>query len=265
MSRYIARCLVWGSFSWGAGLAWSQASPVAENNTPPPAPSGWMYSLGAKLEMGDLRRLEGLKLRPTLGLRYGRWRMGTVDSQTWPSFGQALQDSNLTYDWLKNSQWQTALSASVVNLDQDRTFDALRSGRKTLRAKAALNYTVNKHWMLGLNVSHDLLKRGDGSTLSPTLTYLQTLDQDSAWLLSAFTTWGTAAHWQSEAARTPGSALRQDAGLGSWGTQITYRQRWSPQWAFFTQIGTGRLIAPTAAANQTLGWSGQLGVLYFSH
>lgn len=254
-----------GSFIWGAGLAWAQEAPAAEQSDNTPPPPHWMYSLGTKLEIGDMRQLNGLRLRPTIGLRYGRWRMGAVDSQTWPRFGQALQDSNLTYDWLKNNQWQTSLSASVVNLDQDRTFDALRSGRKTLRAKAALDYTVNRHWSVGLSVTQDLFNRGDGTTLSPTLTYRKPLDNDSAVLLSTYTTWGSVTHWQSEAARAPGSALRQTAGLGSWGAQITYRQRWSPQWAYFTQLSTSRLIDPTTPAHPGQGWSGQLGVIYFSH
>lgn len=224
-----------------------------------------MYSLGTRLEIGDMRQLDGLRLRPTIGLRYGRWRIGAVDNQTWHRFGQALQDSNLTYDWLDSPQWQTSLSASVVNLDQDRTFDALRSGRKTLRAKASLDYTVDRHWTLGLSMTQDLFNRGDGTTLSPALTYRKTLDNDSAVLLSTYTTWGTASHWQSEAGRTSGSALRQTAGLGSWGAQITHRRRWSPQWAYFTQLSTSRLIAPTTPASPAQGWSGQMGVIYFSH
>ncbi|WP_158270426.1 hypothetical protein [Limnohabitans sp. 2KL-17] len=264
-----------GSNTLGAGLACSQEAPsaentgakssVAENTEPVNPPSPWTYSLGTKLDIGDLRQFNGLELRPTLGLRYGRWRVGAVDSQTWPQFGQALQDSNLTYDWMKDSQWQTALSASVLNLDQDATFDAFKAGRKTLRVSASLNYSLNRRWILGMNMTQDLLKRGDGTTLSPTLTYRKTLDKDSALLLSAYTTWATASHWQTDAARTEGSALRQTAGLGIWGAQITYRQRWSPKWAFYSQVSTSRLISPATPVRGPQGFAGQLGVIYFSH
>ena len=271
----LAICFVLGSSTLGAGLACAQEAPsaentraessVAENTGAVNTPSPWTYSLGAKLDIGDLRRWNGLELRPTLGLRYGRWRIGTVDSQTWPQFGQALQDNSLTYDWLKDSQWQTGLSASVVNLDQDATFDAFKAGRKTLRIKASVDYSLNRRWILGLNMTQDLLKRGDGTTLSPTLTYRKPLDNDSALLLSAYTTWATAPHWQTDAARTEGSALRQDAGLGIWGAQITYRQRWSPKWAFYSQLSTSRLISPSTPVTDPQGFSGQLGVIYFSH
>ena len=261
----LAICFVLGSSTLGAGMAWSQEAPSAENTETNSNPSPWAYSLGAKLDIGDLRRINGFELTPSFGLRYGRWRMGAVDSQTWPQFGRALQDNSLTYDWMKDSRWQTALSASVLNLDQDATFDAFRSGRKTLRVKASLDYSLNRRWILGLNMTQDLLKRGDGTTLSPTLTYRKPLDDKSALLLSAYTTWATAPHWQTEAARDEGSALRQGAGLGVWGAQITYRQRWSPKWAFYSQLSTSRLISPTRPVRDPQGFGGQLGVIYFSH
>lgn len=249
----------------GCGVAWSQ-----ETQTPEPADSitpnsHISYSLGSKLEIPDLHRFEGLKLRPTIGIRYGRWRIGAADSQSWASFGQALQDSNLTYDWLKDTQWQTSLSASVINLDKDATFDAFRAGRKTLRASATLNYKLNRRWILGLNATQDLFNQGDGTSVSPTLTYIKPLDKDSAFLLSLYTTWANESHWQSLAARDTGSALRKDTGLGSWGAQITYRQRWSAQWAIFSQLSTSRLIEPSLPVSNSLSWGGQLGIIYFSH
>jgi hypothetical protein len=238
-----AICFVLSSSTLVAGLAWSQDASSAESPETDSNPSPWTYSLGAKLDIGDLRRINGLELTP----------------------GRALQDNSLTYDWMKDSQWQTALSASVLNLDQDATFDAFRSGRKTLRVKASLDYSLNRRWILGLNMTQDLLKRGDGTTFSPTLTYRKPLDDNSALLLSAYTTWATAPHWQTEAARDEGSALRQGAGLGVWGAQITYRQRWSPKWAFYTQLSTSRLISPSTAVRDPQGFGGQLGAIYFSH
>ena len=172
--------MVVSSWAFGCCVASSQeAITVDQADTS----SRFRYSLGVKLDITDLRQFEGLKLRPTLGIRYGRWRIGAVDSQSWTRFGQALQDNSLTYDWLKDSKWQTSLSASVVNLERDTTFDAFRAGRKTLRAKASLDYNLNRRWILGLNMTHDLLNRGDGTSLSPTLTYLKTLDDDNALLL----------------------------------------------------------------------------------
>lgn len=254
-----------GCWALGCNLAWSQEAIPVEQADASASNIRFSYSLGAKLDIADLRQFEGFKLRPTVGLRYGRWRIGTVDSSSWTRFGQALQDNSLTYDWLKDAKWQTSLSASVINLEKDATFDVFRSGRKTLRARATLDYKFNRRWVLGLNMTQDLFNRGDGTTLSPTLTYLKPLDDDNALLLSAYTTWATASHWQSLAARQEGSALRTDAGLGSWGVQITHRQRWSPQWAFFTQLSTSRLLEPSQAVSSSPSWGGQLGLIYFSH
>ncbi|WP_146187787.1 MipA/OmpV family protein [Limnohabitans sp. T6-5] len=248
--------------------AMPQAAPLpatTEPAQPPPPPSRWDYSLGAKLDMGDLRHPGHMQLRPTLGLRYGRWRVGTVEGANWHRFGQALQDNALTYDWLKTSNWQTGLSASVINLDQDADFDAFKSGRKTLRLRANLDYKFSRQWLAGLSLTQDVLGRGDGTTASPTVTYIQPLDDDSAMLLSAYTTWGNAAHWQSTAARSPGSALRQDAGLGNWGAQITYRQRFTQRWAFYSQLSASQFINPVLPSGQAVVYGGQLGVIYFSH
>jgi hypothetical protein len=238
---------------------------TTEPAEPPTTPSRWDYSLGAKVDMGNLRQPGQMSLRPTLGLRYGRWRVGTVEGANWYRFGQALQDSALTYDWIKTSNWQTGLSASVINLDQDADFDTFKSGRKTLRLRANLNYRFSRQWLAGLSLTQDVLGRGDGTTASPTVTYIQPLDHDSAMLLSAYTTWGSAAHWQSTAARSPSSALRQDAGLGNWGAQITYRHRWTTRWAFYSQLSASQFINPLLQSGQAAVYGGQLGVIYFSH
>lgn len=156
-----------GCWALGCNLAWSQEAIPVEQADASASNIRFSYSLGAKLDIADLRQFEGFKLRPTVGLRYGRWRIGTVDSSSWTRFGQALQDNSLTYDWLKDAKWQTSLSASVINLEKDATFDVFRSGRKTLRARATLDYKFNRRWVLGLNMTQDLFNRGDGTTLSP--------------------------------------------------------------------------------------------------
>ena len=254
-----------GAFAQTDSATASAEPALTGQETPPPTTSRWDYSLGAEVNLGDLRQPGHMQLRPTLGLRYGRWRVGAVEGANWHRFGQALRDNALTYDWLKTNNWQTGLSASVINLDQDADFDAFKKGRKTLRLRANLDYKFSAQWLAGMSLTQDMLGRGDGTTVSPTVTYIQPLDTDSAVLLSAYATWGNAAHWQSTAARSPGSALRQDAGLGSWGAQITYRHRWTTQWAFFTQLSANQFINPVLPSGQAAVYGGQLGVIYFSH
>jgi hypothetical protein len=252
-----------------ASLGLAGHSALAQD-TPPPVPleppvAAWDYSLGLRWQASDLRH-PGLSLRPMLGLQYGRWRLGPVDGENWHRFGQVQQDNSLTYDWLRLSNLRTSLSASVVNLDRDSSLDAIRSGRKTVRGKASIDYFLPNRWSIGVVMTQDLMERGGGTTISPNWTYRQPLSDNSTLLLSQSITWGSRAHWQMV------HQLRQDTpshigqGLGSWDTQLTYRHRFQPHWVFFSQIGMNRAMGPTYAASSvpvTL-YNAQLGVLYFS-
>ena len=57
ITRSIAVGVTLGSFIWGAGQAGAQETPPAEKSAPPPPPTHWMYSLGTRLEIGDMRQL----------------------------------------------------------------------------------------------------------------------------------------------------------------------------------------------------------------
>jgi len=248
---------------------WSGAT-LAQDKTPSPPPvdppvSAWDYSLGLRWQASDLRH-PGLSLRPMLGLQYGRWRLGPVDGENWHRFGQVQQDNNLTYDWLRLSNLRTSLSASVLNLERDSTFDAIRSGRKTVRGKASVDYFLPNRWSVGMVLTQDLMDRGGGTSLSPNWTYREPLSDDSTLLLSQSITWGNRAYWQINQQLNQDMPVHQGRGFGSWDTQLTYRHRFKPHWVFFSQIGLSRAIGPVHAGNtspETL-YNAQLGVLYFS-
>lgn len=57
-------------------------------------------------------------LRTIIGLRYGPWRAGLVDSSTWHPFSQIKTDNELVYNWFDSARWRTALSTSIVNLQK---------------------------------------------------------------------------------------------------------------------------------------------------
>lgn len=266
MTRLPLRPLLTGAWvAWGLlpgkVLAQDTALPVPVA----PAVSSWDYSLGLRWQASDLRH-PGLSLRPMVGLRYGRWRLGPVDGENWHRFGQVQQDNSLTYDWLRLSNLRTSLSASVLNLERDSTFDALRSGRKTVRGKASVDYFLPNRWSVGVVVTQDLLARGGGTTVSPNWTYREPLSDSSTLLLSQSVTWGSRAYWQSGHQLTPDTPSHEGAGFGSWDTQLTYRHRFRPHWVFFSQAGFSRPIGPTYAASSApvTVYNAQLGVLYFS-
>ena len=248
--------------------AWAQEAPP--ENTPPtaeaPASTPWTYSVGLRTEISDLSQPGHVKLRASLGLRYGRWRIGQTDGTDWHRFGQVQQDNSLTYDWLRQSNLRTSLSASVLNLERDSTFDAVRSGRKTVRGKASADYFLPNRWSVGVVLTQDLMDRGGGTSISPNWTYREPLSDNSTLLLSQSVTWGTRSYWQISHQLDQTMPSHEGQGFGSWGTQLTYRHRFRPHWVFFSQAGFSRAIGPTYAASSTpvTLYNAQVGVLYFS-
>jgi hypothetical protein len=245
----------------------------AQEENPPstptvdPAAPPWTYSLGLRTEITDLRYPGTQKLHLNLGLRYGPWRIGPTDGSNWHRFGQVLQDHSLIYDLRQDSKWSMALSGSIINLDQSGQFDAFKAGRKTLRAKAGLDYRLPNRWSVGLIATQDLFMRGDGTTLSPVVTYRHPMSEDSTWMLSQSLTWANAAHWQTQQHLAPSAATHQGTGFGELGTQLAYRHRLTRHWALFSQLAAQRPLQPivTSASTSAPHWnySAQLGVMYF--
>ena len=61
-----------------------QTAQSSEAADPPELPAQVRYTLGLRLRSSDLSHLSGSSaLRPVLGLRYGRWRIGIGDGQEW--------------------------------------------------------------------------------------------------------------------------------------------------------------------------------------
>ena len=247
------------------GALAQEASPVTSTAPVAPPLPVWDYSLGMRWQASDLRH-PGISLRPQLGLQYGRWRLGPVDGENWHRFGQVQQDNSLTYDWLRLSHVRTSLSASIQNLDQDSSLEAIRAGRKTVRGKASADYFLPNRWSIGISVTQDLMQRGGGTAFTPNWTYRHPLSDNSTLLLSQSITWGSPAYWQAGHQLHPDTPSHEGSGFGSWDMQLTYRHRFKPRWVFFSQVGVNRPLGRTYASAPPLEtlYSAQMGVLYFS-
>lgn len=248
-----------------AGTVWAEDAPPAAKAS---EASELVWSLGFRLNMDDMRHPGQLGLRPMIGLRYGRWRTGVVDGESWHRFGQVKSDNTLTYDFLSDPRWRTSFSASLVNLQRDSTFDAFQSGRKTLRARATLDYLGWPHWSPGLALTQDLLGRGAGTALNPSLTYRKALSEDSTLLLSQAFTLNRSDVWRYANADNPAIDTTLPSGWGaSMDTSLTLRQRWKAHWSWFAQINRNQTLRagnPTTHSGQS-NWSAQAGVVYFEH
>lgn len=274
--------LVWAVVS--SNMAQAQASdttapldpveqtPAAVDAQPPEsAPSDapahrWRYTLGMKLKTRALANGHTeLVLRPVLGLRYGRWRLGHATGDEWLAFSGYRKESNLAYQLRDDERLQVSLSMRIQNLKDNSSFDGFSSGKNTLRARLGVNYQLNKRWSVGTDVTQDLMDRGDGTTLSIGASYGLPLSERSTMSLSAGVNWATADHWATQMRLLQPPAGGWHSGLGSVGLGLSYRYALTPQWAWFGTVGSARQLGQIQAVRPSqLSWSGQIGVLYFS-
>jgi hypothetical protein len=241
--------------------------PQPPETTPSDAPAHrWRYTLGLKLKTRDLADAStSLALRPVLGLRYGRWRLGHATGDEWLAFSGYRKEANLAYQLRDDARLKADLSLRIQNLQDNSSFDGFSSGKNTVRARVGLNYQINKRWSVGTDVTQDLMGRGDGTTLSVGASYGLPLNERSTLSLSAGVNWATADHWATQLrllAPPPGG---WHSGLGSVGLGLSYRYALTPQWAWFGTVGSSRHLGQVDAVSpSSLSWSGQIGVLYFS-
>ena len=276
----------WAGLAWAAvslNLAQAQATDTtpldtvappplaAEPQTPDTQPSDvpakrWHYTVGLKLKTQDLADARtSLALRPVLGVRYGRWRLGYATGDEWLAFSGYRKEANLAYQLRDDERLKVDLSLRVQNLQDNSSFDGFSSGKNTLRARVGVNYQVNKRWSVGTDVTQDLMDRGDGTTLSVGASYGLPLSERSTLSLSAGVNWATADHWATQLRLLPPPPGGWHAGLGSVGLGMSYRYAFTPQWAWFGTVGSSRHLGQVDTVSpSTLSWSGQIGVLYFS-
>jgi hypothetical protein len=253
-----------GGLLAGCSVSFAATEPMPTPSDTPASP--WLYTLGVKLQSRDVAGASAsLALRPVLGLRYGRWRLGHPTGTEWLNFSGYRKESNLAYQWRDDERLKVGLSLRVQNLQDNSSFDGFSSGQNTLRGRVSVNYKLDRHWSLGSDLTQDLMDRGDGTTLSVGGSYSMPLNDRSALSLSAGLHWATADHWATQWRNVPAPAEAWHAGLGSLGLGMSYRYALTPQWAWFGTLGTSRTLGQVQAVSpHTLSWHGQLGLLYFS-
>ena len=226
----------------------------------------WRYTLGLKIKSGD--ETDGSKsvaLRPVLGLRYGRWRLGYATGDEWLKFSGYRKETNVAYELRDNEKLNIALSARVQNLKDNSSFDGFASGKNTVRARVSVGYQLNSRWAIGSDVTQDLMNRGDGTTVSLGLSHLWPLSDHSSLSLSGGTTWASGQHWATQWRVQPAPPEGWHAGLGELGLGMSYRYAITSQWAWFGTLGTSRHLGQVNDVSPSqLSWNSQIGLLYFS-
>ena len=273
LTRLCPNLLLWALALCVGALPFSARAATAAPETPSSTPDTpedkshrWQYTLGLKLKTHDLSDARtDVALRPVLGLRYGRWRLGHATGDEWLNFSGYRQEANLAYQLRDDERLKVALSLRVQNLQDNSSFDGFSSGKNTLRGRVSANYQLDKHWSLGTDATQDLMGRGDGTTLSVGASYGLPLSERSALSLSGGVQWATASHWATQMRLLPAPQEGWRSGLGSVGLGLGYRYAFTPQWAWFGTVGTSRHLGQVNDISPSqLSWSGQIGILYFS-
>jgi len=252
-----------------AGLAPAQApaSAASPNEEQDDSPHHWRYSLGIKWRVDDVGypTRDG-SLRPMLGLRYGRWRLGANTGEDWLRYASYIKESNVEYDWLERDRLRVGLSARIQNLTDNDSFDGFGGGRNTLRARAHITWRLTSRWSIGGEVTQDMLGRGDGTTLTAGLSYLWPLGDRSSLGLGAGATWATASHLRNRYRELPLPTGGWQSGLSTLGAGLSWRYSIHRHWAWFATVGSARPLSQVGEVSPSSAiWNGQLGLLYFSH
>ena len=236
-----------------------------QNAIQDPAPSAFKYTLGLKIRMEDIHQTtQSTKLRPVVGLRYGKWRLGIGDGEEWLRFNSFRKEPSLSYQLIEKRKIDLGLSMRVYNLNSGEGFDAFESGRKTLRSRLLSNLRINRRWTAGIELTHDLLNRGDSSTVSVGISYAWPLSNHSELSLNTGVTWAPAEHWRTAAGSHRAGIERLTTRIGSVGSGLSYKHSLSQQWAWFGILGINKDVGEVAKlSGPNSHVSGQVGFLYF--
>ena len=224
------------------------------------------YTLGTRLKSNDMGDWQNTaRVRPVIGLRYGKWQLGIGDGRAWRNLGQFGSEPTLSYQVMDKPDLNIGLSMRLHNVSTGESFDVFEGGKNTLRTRVMLHRKINQRWRLNADWTQDILNKGDSTTLSLGLSYAWPVFQQSELILHADSTWATAEHWRNSA--TP---FKQEpfklvpTGFEKVSAGLTFKQSISKHWAWYSSFAVSQPIAELkkiSGAREIA--SGQIGILYF--
>jgi hypothetical protein len=223
------------------------------------------YTLGTRLksnDMGDWKNTA--RVRPVIGLRYGKWQLGIGDGRAWRNLGQFGSEPTLSYQVMDEPDLNIGLSMRVHNVSTGESFDAFEGGKNTLRTRVMMHRKINKRWRLNGDWTQDILNKGDGTTLNLGLSYAWPVFQQSELILHADSTWATAEHWRNSALYAKQGPLDLvSTGFQKVSAGLTFKQSISRHWAWYSTFAISQPIAELKKVQAREISSGQIGILYF--
>ena len=224
------------------------------------------YTLGTRLKSNDLGDWQNTaRVRPVIGLRYGKWQLGIGDGRAWRNLGQFGSEPTLSYQVMDEQDLNIGLSMRVHNVSTGESFDVFEGGKNTLRTRVMLHRKINQRWRFNADWTQDVLNKGDGTTLNLGLSYTWPVFQQSELILHADSTWATAEHWRNSGSQfKTGSLNLVTTGFQKVSAGLTFKQSLSRHWAWYSSFAISHPIAELkriSGSNEIA--SGQIGILYF--
>ncbi len=224
------------------------------------------YTLGTRLKSNDLGDWQNTaRVRPVIGLRYGKWQLGIGDGRAWRNLGQFGSEPTLSYQVMDEQDLNIGLSMRVHNVGTGESFDVFEGGKNTLRTRVMLHRKINQRWRFNADWTQDVLNKGDGTTLNLGLSYAWPVFQQSELILHADSTWATAEHWRNSGSQFKTGPLNLvTTGFQKVSAGLTFKQSLSRHWAWYSSFAISQ---PIAKLKRISGFneiaSGQIGILYF--
>ena len=224
------------------------------------------YTLGTRLKSNDMGDWQNTaRVRPVIGLRYGKWQLGIGDGRAWRNLGQFGSEPTLSYQFTDEHDVNIGLSMRVHNVSTGESFDVFEGGKNTLRSRVMLHRKINQRWRFNADWTQDVLNKGDGTTLNLGLSYAWPVFQQSELILHADSTWATAEHWRNSGSQfKTGSLNLVTSGFQKVSAGLTFKQSLSRHWAWYSSFAISHPIAELkgiSGSNEIA--SGQIGILYF--
>jgi len=223
------------------------------------------YTLGTRLKSNDMGDWQNTaRVRPVIGLRYGKWQLGIGDGRAWQNLGQFGSEPTLSYQVMDEPDLNIGLSMRVHNVSTGESFDVFEGGKNTLRTRVMMHRKINQRWRLNVDWTQDILNKGDSTTLNLGLSYAWPVFQQSELILHADSTWATAEHW-----RNSDSQIKQrpldfvSTGFQKVSAGLTFKQSISKHWAWYSSFAISQPIAELRKVQAREISSGQIGILYF--
>jgi len=224
------------------------------------------YTIGMRIKSNDFSDAQQTpRLRPVIGLRYGKWQLGIGDGRTWSKAGAYGAEPTLSYQFIDDPDVNIGLSMRAHNVSTGEAFDVFEGGKTTLRTRLMFNRKIAEQWRMNIDWTQDILNKGDSSTINFGVSYSWPVFKQSELVLNLGTTWATAEHWRHANLPELNSSHHVFVtGFEKVNAGLTFKQPMSKNWAWFSTIGVSKPIAnlKLIQGNSEVV-SGQIGFLYF--